>query len=195
ERVHAMDLRAGRPGGNAPRQARARPGRPAQPRQDLPRPRAGAQAGGPRRLLRRSAVVVDGLAPRRVERPATAEALAEALRTAADAGEAVVPVGGGRALGLGDVPERVDVVLETRGLSRVLERSPADLTVSVEAGVTVEELKDELAAVGQFLPLDPFNAPGHTIGGVLAAGLSGPLRLRYGSPRAVVSGLRAALPD
>ncbi|HXM57768.1 MAG TPA: FAD-binding oxidoreductase [Candidatus Dormibacteraeota bacterium] len=139
--------------------------------------------------------MVDGLAPRRVERPATAEALAEALRTAAEAGEAVVPVGGGRALGLGDMPERVDVALETRALGRVLERSQADLTVSVEAGITVEELNDELAAVGQFLPVDPFNAPGHTIGGLLAAGLSGPLRLRYGSPRDFVIGLRVALPD
>src|SRR5262249_60931700 len=75
------------------------------------------------------------------------------------------------------------------------ELSRAALTVSVEAGITVEELNDELAAVGQFLPLDPFNAPGHTIGGVLAAGLSGPLRLRYGSPRDFVIGLRVALPD
>jgi len=140
-------------------------------------------------------VVVDGLEPGRVERPATAEELAELLRAADDAGEAVVPVGGGRALGLGDVPERFDVALETRGLCRVLERSQADLTVSVEAGITVEELNRELAEIGQFLPIDPFNAPGHTIGGVLAAGLSGPLRLRYGSPRDFVIGLRVALPD
>ena len=140
-------------------------------------------------------MVVDGLAPERVERPATAEELAEALRAADQAGEAVVPVGGGRALGLGDVPERFDVALETRGLCRVLEQSQADLTVSVEAGITVEELDRELAGVGQFLPIDPFNAPGHTIGGVLAAGLSGPLRLRYGSPRDFVIGLRVALPD
>lgn len=140
-------------------------------------------------------MVVDGLEPRRVERPETAEQLAEALRAAAAAGEAVIPVGGGRALGLGDPPDRFDLALETRGLRRVLEISQADLTVSVEAGITVEELESELAEVGQFLPIDPFNAPGHTIGGVLAAGLSGPLRLRYGSPRDFVIGLRVALPD
>jgi len=140
-------------------------------------------------------VVVDGLTPGRVERPTSAEALAEALHDAAAHGEAVVPVGGGRALGLGDVPERVDVALETRALDRVLEQSQADMTVSVEAGITVEALDARLAQVGQFLPLDPFNAPGHTVGGVLAAGLSGPLRLRYGSPRDFVIGLRVALPD
>jgi len=140
-------------------------------------------------------VVVDGVEPGRVERPGSAEELAEALHGAAAAGEAVIPVGGGRALGLGDPPERFDVALETRGLRRVLELGRADLTISVEAGITVEELNEALAGVGQFLPIDPFNAPGHTIGGVLAAGLAGPLRQRYGSPRDYVIGLRVALPD
>src|SRR5205823_4391904 len=83
----------------------------------------------------------------------------------------------------------------TRALNRVLEMSQADLTVSVEAGITVEELNTHLAEIGQFLPIDPFNAPGHTVGGVLASGLSGPLRLRYGLPRDFVIGLRVALPD
>jgi glycolate oxidase FAD binding subunit len=140
-------------------------------------------------------VVVDGLEPRRVERPGSPEQLADALRTAAEAGEAVIPVGGGRALGLGDPPRRFDLALETRGLRRILELSHADLTVSVEAGITVEELNATLADTGQFLPIDPFNAPGHTIGGVLAAGLAGPLRLRYGSTRDFLIGLRVAQPD
>jgi len=138
---------------------------------------------------------VDGQTPRRVERPRTAEELAELLRSADQAGEAVTPVGGGRALGLGDPPERLDVIIETGGLRRVIEVSQADLTASVEAGVTLEELDAELARVGQFVPIDPFNSPGHTVGGTLAAGLSGPLRLRYGPPRDFVIGLRVALPD
>jgi glycolate oxidase FAD binding subunit len=140
-------------------------------------------------------VVVDGLAPSRVERPETAEQLAEALHQAAVEGSAVVPVGGGRALGLGDPLQRFDVALETRALKRVIEVSQADMTVSVEAGIGLEEVNEELARVGQFLPIDPPAAPGHTVGGVLAAGLSGPLRLRYGSPRDFVIGLRVALPD
>jgi glycolate dehydrogenase FAD-binding subunit len=140
-------------------------------------------------------VVVDGLEPARVERPASAEQLADLLCTAAAAGEAVIPIGGGRALGLGDPPERFDVALETGGLNRVLELSQADLTVSVEAGVTLETLNGELEKGGQFLPVDPFNGPGHTVGGLLAAALSGPRRLRYGSPRDFTIGLRVALPD
>jgi glycolate oxidase FAD binding subunit len=140
-------------------------------------------------------MVVDGLTPARVARPSTPEQVAEELRDAAEAGRSVVPVGGGRALGMGDPPDRFDVALETRALDRVLEMSQADMTVSVEAGITLEALNASLAQVGQFLPIDPFNAPGHTVGGVLASGLSGPLRLRYGSPRDFVIGLRVALPD
>jgi glycolate oxidase FAD binding subunit len=140
-------------------------------------------------------LVVDGARPKRVERPSSAEQLAEILCTAAAEGEAVIPVGGGRALGLGDPPSRFDVALETGELNRVLEMSQADLTVSVEAGVKLEDLNAELGKVGQFLPIDPFNSPGHTVGGLLAAALSGPLRLRYGSPRDFTIGLRVALPD
>src|SRR5439155_4131541 len=63
------------------------------------------------------------------------------------------------------------------------------------AGITLESLQVELAKTGQFLPLDPFNSPGHTIGGLLATGWTGPLRLRYGSPRDFLIGIRVALPD
>ena len=50
------------------------------------------------------------------------------------------------------------------------------MVVSVEAGITLEAAQAELAKAGQFLPLDPFNSPGHTIGGLLATGWTGPLR-------------------
>jgi len=104
-------------------------------------------------------LTVDGLAPGRIEAPTSAEQVAEILRAAADAGESVVPIGGGRALGLGDVPERFDVAVETRALDRVLEQSQADMTVSVEAGITVEALNAQLAQVGQFLPSTPSTRP------------------------------------
>src|SRR5258708_9848511 len=69
------------------------------------------------------------------------------------------------------------------------------MVVSVEAGITLEALQAELARSGQFLPIDPFNSPGHTIGGLLATGWSGPLRLRFGSARDFLIGIRVALPD
>ena len=96
---------------------------------------------------------------------------------------------------MGNPPERSDVVLHTTRLDRVIEHSQADMVVSVEAGITLEELQTLLGKAAQFLPLDPFNSPGHTIGGLLASGWTGPLRFRYGSPRDFLIGIRVALPD
>lgn len=129
------------------------------------------------------------------EKPTTAEELARCLNEAATNRLAVVPVGGGRAAGMGGAPSRCDVELHTTGLDRVLEHSRADMVVSVEAGIALETLQAELAKAGQFLPLDPFNSPGHTIGGLLATGWTGPLRQRFGSARDFLIGIRVALPD
>jgi glycolate oxidase FAD binding subunit len=130
-----------------------------------------------------------------VEKPATAENLAAKLHEAASQKLAVVAVGGGHARGMGGVLEACDVELHTSRLDRVIEHSQADLVVSVEAGITLEALQAELGKAGQFLPLDPFNSPGHTVGGLLATGWTGPLRLRFGSPRDFLIGIRVALPD
>ncbi len=130
-----------------------------------------------------------------VDRPRTAEELAATLREAASAGKAVTPVGGGRATSMGGPLQRCDVELYTTHLDRVIEHSQADMVVTAEAGITLEALQETLGKSGQFLPLDPFNSPGHTLGGLLATGWTGPLRLRYGSPRDYLIGIRVALPD
>ncbi|MBO0702841.1 MAG: FAD-binding oxidoreductase, partial [Candidatus Dormibacteraeota bacterium] len=121
--------------------------------------------------------------PARRLRPRSAEKVAEALAEARRSGQSVIPVGGRRLLGMGDVPERWDVALQMRGLNRILALTPADLTLSVEAGVTLEEIDAALAPVGQHLPIDPPGGSGQTVGGVLASGVTGPLRQRFGAPR------------
>ena len=129
------------------------------------------------------------------EAPRTAEELASKLHEAAAEKLAVVPVGGGRARGMGNPLARCDLELHTTRLDRVIEHSQADMVVSVEAGITLEALQAELDKAGQFLPIDPFSSPGHTVGGLLATGWTGPLRLRFGSPRDFLIGIRVALPD
>jgi glycolate oxidase FAD binding subunit len=131
----------------------------------------------------------------RLEKPATAEELARFLGEAAKARLAVTPVGGGRASTMGNALAGHDVELNTSRLNRVLEHSHADMVVTVEAGITLEALQAELGKTGQFLPLDPFNSPGHTIGGLLATAWTGPLRQRYGSARDYLIGIRVAQPD
>ncbi len=135
---------------------------------------------------------VDGLVPRRVERPKTVEEVAEALRQAAAASEAVIPWGAGTKQGLGNVPRAYDVALDLSALDQVLEYEPADLVVTVQAGIPLARLQARLAESGQFLALDPPYAGRATLGGTLATNASGPSRLLYGTARDLVLGLRVA---
>jgi glycolate oxidase FAD binding subunit len=135
-----------------------------------------------------------------VAAPASVDELAAVLAAANERGAAIIPWGGGRHMALGNVPSRYDIALRTTKLDRVIEYEPADLTVTVEAGITMGRLQAVLAERGQFLPIDPpagrAGAPADTtVGGVLAAGVSGPSRHAYGLPRDWLLGCRMALAD
>src|SRR5436305_14616360 len=72
-------------------------------------------------------LAVDGLLPPFWCEPTSAEELAGVLELANRSGAAVVPRGGGTRIGLGCPPRAADVLLSTRGLTRVVEYEPADL--------------------------------------------------------------------
>src|SRR5207244_13479787 len=80
----------------------------------------------------------------------------------------VGPRGGGTAQGLGNPPTRLDLVIELGRLNRVVEYEPADVTVSVEAGMTLDDLERVLGKHRQVLPLDPPGWRARTVGGVMA---------------------------
>ena len=141
------------------------------------------------------AAAVDGRRPRWVVRAASVEHVADVLTLAWSERLAVVPRGSGSALELGRPPERVDLVLDVRGLDRVLEHNPDDLTVSVQAGVTAGALADRLAGRRQWWPVDPPGWRGRTIGGLAATGAGGPLRVRYGTMRDLLLGVRFVQAD
>jgi glycolate oxidase FAD binding subunit len=108
----------------------------------------------------------------------------DALARAVAAAEVVVPVGAGTHAEVGGplAPPPGATVVEVRAPAGIVQYDPAELTVTVRAGTTVAELSAVLAAAGQECPLDPRD-PAATVGGVLAAGLSGPRRLRLGPLR------------
>lgn len=143
----------------------------------------------------RARFAVDGLEPRWVARPASLDAVGRLLALAHDAGLAVVPRGGGTDLELGRPPARLDLVLDLSRLDRIVEYSPDDLTITVEAGVTAGTLAAHLAAHRQFLPLDPPAAAARTLGGITATNASGPLRTRYGAMRDFLLGVRFVQAD
>ena len=120
--------------------------------------------------------------------PETLDALSEAMRGCHARGEALTFVGGGTDLGLGYPPERVDRVISTQQLARVVDYAPDDMTVTVEAGVTLAALQAAVAQRGQRLALDPPRPERTTIGGLLATNGYGPRRARYGTLRDLVLG-------
>jgi glycolate oxidase FAD binding subunit len=111
-------------------------------------------------------------------------------------GLTLVPFGGGTQLGLGNAPSGpFATVYLNRALAGAIEHQADDLTVVVPASATLEEIEKLLAEKHQWLPLDPPLAPGATIGGVLAAGVGGPLRGRYGLPRDLLLGMTVLRAD
>jgi glycolate oxidase FAD binding subunit len=147
---------------------------------------------------------VAGVAPRFVASPADTGEAAAVLRAAAAEGMTAVSRGGGTRLAWGRPPVSCDLVIETRRMNRVLEHAAGDQVVRVQAGVGLDQLAGLLARAGQRLALDP--APGAakadrhgpaagTVGGVLATGVAGPLRLRYGTPRDLAIGITVVRAD
>jgi len=127
--------------------------------------------------------------------PQSADDLADALREASACGQMIVPWGAGTLQHLGQAPLPTAQPLATTALNRVLEYNPADLTITVEAGATLGAIQAALGQHGQWLPWDPPAPEYATIGGLLAAAASGPLRLGYGTPRDWALGMRVALGD
>jgi len=88
-----------------------------------------------------------------------------------------------------------DLALSTRGLSRLVSVSPADLVATVQAGMTMEALRAALEQHQLWLALDPPGRPDRTIGSVVATGTSGPLRHGFGPVRDHVLGSTVATGD
>jgi len=109
-------------------------------------------------------------------RPATPEDLAAALRAAHESRTHVT---------------RTDL----SGMVRVLEHTPEDMTVTVQAGCTLAVLQAALAQRGQWLPIDPPFPDRLTIAALLDSNASGPRRCGHGTIREHLIGLRVALAD
>ncbi len=131
---------------------------------------------------------VAGRAAGAVLRPGTREELRE-LVVERD-GRTLTLVGGGTQMELGNAPSGEFAAVELReALGGEVEHERDDLTAIVPAGVTLGVLEEVLAIQGQWWPVDPPLAEQATVGGVLATGMSGPLRTRYGPPRDYVLGV------
>ncbi len=138
---------------------------------------------------------VDGVGPALAVAPGSAEQAAAVLRVAHEHGLCVTPMGGGTRKCIGNPPERIDLLLDTRRLHAVEYYDPGDLTISLQAGITVAEAQRRRAAHRQMLPVDPPAAARATIGGALATNAHGPLKHAYGGLRDFCIGIRFVTAD
>ncbi|MBP1780317.1 glycolate oxidase FAD binding subunit [Micromonospora sp. HB375] len=132
---------------------------------------------------------VAGRTARWVAVPGGPHAAAEVLRLAAAYDLTVVPRGAGTKIDWGAAPAQVDIMLDTGRLAGVWHEPHAAAVAEIGAGTPLRAVQATLARTNRRLPVDA-PSPGATLGGVLAADESGPLRHRHGSPCAQLIGVR-----
>lgn len=141
------------------------------------------------------ALMIDGLAPKLLARPATAEEAGACLKICSQLDASTVPAGLMTWLDCGNPLRRVEVVLSLERMRRVIDYGPADLTATVEAGLPLDHFNELTMKERQWLPLDPPGYGSASLGAVAACNSSGTLRLGFGTPRDYVIGLKLAHAD
>ena len=127
--------------------------------------------------------------------PANIHELSGVMAEASKADLTVAPRGGGTRTELGNPISRLDVVADLSRLDGIVQHNPGDLTMTVEAGATLDAVQRALAQHGQFLALDPPLPSRATVGGTLATGSSGPSKWQFGHPRDLVIGMKLVQAD
>jgi glycolate oxidase FAD binding subunit len=139
---------------------------------------------------------VDGKRPDIVAFPQTIEDISEIMKVASRDSLSIVPWGGGTKIGLGREPHRVDIVICTGRLNRIIEYEPSDLVGIAECGISLRDFQKALSEKNQFLAIDPPHIEsGATLGGIIATNDSGPMRLRYGTIRESLIGIKVIRAD
>jgi glycolate oxidase FAD binding subunit len=130
-----------------------------------------------------AAYAVDEVTPGAVVKPASAEEAAEIVRLAIAENLGVVPAGGRTKMGIGMPPMRYDIALDMTALNQIAHYDPGDLTVSVDAGCTLQSIDAALTLQKQFLPLPQGFGEQCTVAGTIASGVDAHWRQFFGTAR------------
>src|ERR1700742_3449562 len=112
-------------------------------------------------------------------RPDDIESLCELVREQVAAGQAIYPPGGAPAGNYAALPSRPGVAVETRSLDRLIDYPAADMTITVQAWMTLSALRSILAEQNQRLLVDAPEPDRATLGGIYATNTTG--SRRFGS--------------
>jgi FAD/FMN-containing dehydrogenase len=134
--------------------------------------------------------------PAVVLRPANVDEAAASVRICRDAGLSIIPQGGHTGLVGGATPDTDrQVVLSLERMNRIRDIDPVGMTMTVEAGCILQDIKNAAANVGCFFPLSLGAQGSCQIGGNISTNAGGLNVLRYGMMRSSILGLEAVLPD
>jgi glycolate oxidase FAD binding subunit len=118
-------------------------------------------------------------------------AVAALIVRARDALTPVYPIGGGTSLDYGPHPAQPGFGLCLSCMNRVLDHPADDLTITVEAGLSLAALNRHLATKRQWLPIDAPQSARATAGGIVATNAYGPRRYARGTVGDYLIGFRA----
>jgi glycolate oxidase FAD binding subunit len=135
--------------------------------------------------------LIDGFGPIPVVRPDSIAGLKEVIHQAGSDTSALYPIGGKTMLALGMPPTTPGHAVDLRGLDRIIDFPARDMTITVEAGISVARLRDILAKETLRLPIDVPQPEKATLGGAVAANVSGSRRYGFGTVRDYVIGISA----
>src|SRR5438270_12451863 len=132
-----------------------------------------------------------------VLRPASTAEVADAVRLCAEQGVPIVPQGGNTSMvgGAAVSEDGSEIVLSLSRMNKVRAIDPLDMTMEIEAGVTLKAAQEAAGDAGCLLPLSISSEGSAQIGGVLATNAGGNNTVRYGNARDLVLGLEVVLPD
>jgi len=130
---------------------------------------------------------IDDFGPLPLVRPESVDELGALIRQAS----ALYPIGGQTQIGLGATPAKSGQAVDMRGLANVIDFPARDMTVTVQAGITIKNLREIIAKENLDLPIDVPQSDRATLGGILATNTSGPRRFVNGTLRDYVIGISA----
>jgi glycolate oxidase FAD binding subunit len=126
---------------------------------------------------------VDDVVPSVIARPTSSAEVGEIVRFVKSEKLALIPCGNRTKVVIGMPPGHYHIALDMTGLKQIAYYDPADLTLSVDAGMNLAQLEEALAQQQQFVPLAVPFFDECTVGGAIASNIASSLRPGYGSAR------------
>jgi len=140
-------------------------------------------------------MVIDNLEPKEIFKPSSIDELISIVKRAYEEDKAISPICYCTKLKLGNPLKRLDYVISMEKIRDLVEYGSSDLYITAKAGMKLKDLQNILKSKNQYLPLDPPYYDKASLGGLVSTNSFGPKRLKYGSLRDLVLGLKIVTSD